>query len=148
MAAYNTRQKKMIEDFMLQNSENQFTVEELAKGLTEALGAEAPGKSTVYRLINRMVDDGEVKRFVQGNSRHFRYQINASDECRRHLHLKCTLCGRLLHMDSIQSREILQKIEGESRFYVDSWQTTLFGRCALCAGKKNDGRKAHKGAGI
>lgn len=136
MAEYQTHQKTLLIEFLSANSETPFTVEALADTLTERLGEDAPGKSTVYRIINKLVDDGTVKRFVQGNSRHFLYQIAGGEDCHHHLHLKCTECGKLLHMEHEMSEDILERIFGSSSFTVDQEATTLFGCCAECSKAK------------
>lgn len=134
LASYNTKQKNMLMDWLTRNSDRSYTIEQLAEGLAET--EDAPGKSTVYRLVNRLVEEGEVKRFVKGNSRHFYYQLAGSD-CNGHLHLKCTSCGALLHMSHEQSEAITTTVLTSSLFSIDSQRTTLFGICAECS-HKND----------
>lgn len=132
LAEYHTQQKTVLTDFLRQHSETPYTVEELAGELERLFGETAPGKSTLYRLINRLVEEGTVKRFVKGNSRHFVYQIAGGEDCHHHLHMKCTDCGRLIHMGHEQSEMILDSIFGDTSFEVDREQTTIFGVCAEC----------------
>ena len=87
MATYKTHQKEMLLEFLSKHPDRQFSVEQLSSEL-ESFSDEAPGKSTVYRLIGQLVNKGTVKRFVKGNSRQFMYQIAGGDECQHHLHLK------------------------------------------------------------
>ncbi len=131
MATYKTHQKEMLLDFLKEHPDRQFSVDELTEEM-EKLFSDAPGKSTVYRLIGRLVDMGTVKRFVKGNSRQFLYQIAGSEECHHHLHLKCTECGKLLHMGHDLSEQVLSEILGESDFTVKVDSTTLFGCCKDC----------------
>ncbi len=131
MATYNTHQKEMVLEFLKRHSDRQFSVDELAAEMEKEF-ADAPGKSTVYRLIGQLVDKGTVKRFVKGNSRQFLYQIAGSEECHHHLHLKCTSCGKLLHMGHKLSEQVLSEILGESDFTVKPDSTTLFGFCKDC----------------
>ncbi len=131
MATYKTHQKEMLLDFLKNHPEKQFSVEELSEEM-EKLFNDAPGKSTVYRLIGQLVDKGTVKRFVKGNSRQFLYQIAGSEECHHHLHMKCTGCGKLLHMKHSLSEQVLSEILGESDFTVNTDSTTLFGHCRDC----------------
>ena len=131
MATYKTHQKEVLLSFLKKHSDKPFSVEEL----TDALAAEfsdPPGKSTVYRLIGQLVEDKTVKRFVKGNSRQFLYQIAGGEECHHHLHLKCTGCGKLLHMNHQQSEMLLSNILGENDFCVEPDSTTLFGSCKDC----------------
>ncbi|MBR3644855.1 MAG: transcriptional repressor [Lachnospiraceae bacterium] len=134
MAGYNTEQKKLIIDFLSRNCENSYTIEELIVGLNnEASDSQTvPGRSTVYRLINRMVEEGNVKRFVKGHSRHFYYQCIGSAHCHDHIHMKCTNCGKLFHMDDAITEKLLLEVLSSSHFKVDKEETTLFGTCDHC----------------
>lgn len=130
MAHYQTVQRKKLIEFLSANREKAFSVEELDLQLKKSDGA-APGKSTLYRLIRGLVDEGAVKRLVKGNSRQFVYQI-AGEECAYHLHLKCVKCGRLLHMEHGESHKLLEEILKNNNFKVDERQTVLLGRCDGC----------------
>ena len=134
MAVYSTEQKRMLSDILSENRENAYSIEELIGELRKRYGEDAPGQSTVYRLITHLVEEGKVKRFVKGNGRRFVYQIMDCHGCGRHLHLKCVGCGRLIHLDSAASTELVKKIESVSDFSVMETQTVLFGECADCKG--------------
>ena len=131
MATYNTHQKELLISFLKSNPDTPFSIDEVASRLQD-MSPDAPGKSTVYRLMSGLVEKGTVKRFVKGNSRQFLYQIAGSEECHHHLHLKCTECGRLLHMKHELSEQLLSDILGENDFTVKVDSTTLFGCCKDC----------------
>lgn len=141
MAEYATEQKKMLSDFLKSHAERAFSMEELIEALRDTYGAGAPGSSTVYRLMTRLVEEGSVKRFVKGHSRCFLYQGVRDEHCRSHLHLKCTECGRLVHLDERVSETLLDTIRSNSDFSVNEEETVLFGACASCrydkSGTKN-----------
>jgi Fur family ferric uptake transcriptional regulator len=130
MKEYHTEQKRMLLDFLEQNRAHSFTIEEIAGGLA---GEHAPGKSTVYRLMNQLVEAGVVRRFVRGNSRHFVYQL-MQETCRNHLHCRCTSCGKLYHLDEETSRFMGQLLQ-KNGFMLDGGQTTLLGTCRGCGGQ-------------
>ena len=132
MAEYKTQQKEVLLGFLYAHRDTPMSVEEISDRLRDACD-NAPGKSTVYRLMGRLYEEGCVKRFEKGNSRTFLYQISGGEACRHHLHLRCLACGRLLHMDHAQSERLLREIYGSSSFLVDQEETTLFGRCADCS---------------
>ncbi|MBQ6067263.1 MAG: transcriptional repressor [Clostridia bacterium] len=133
MAEYQTQQKTLLLDYMARHAESSLSMEEVAEGLKTDLGDKAPGKSTVYRLVNRLVEEGTVRRFNAEDSRRALYQIVGGKNCNHHLHMKCTQCGRLMHMNDEQSEKIIKQIYGNSSFAVSQEQTTLYGSCAECS---------------
>lgn len=133
MVGYQTEQKKLLIDFLLKHSEKSFTIVEIAEGLSREAAEVAPGLSTVYRLIPKLVEEGLVKRFPGNQKRRFLYQIVGGEHCAVHFHMKCTGCGKLLHMNNNLSQLLLENILNASRFRVDQGQTVLFGRCGECA---------------
>jgi Fur family ferric uptake transcriptional regulator len=132
LAVYKTEQKKLLIDFLKQHSEECFTIEEIAKEMSEKNETAVPGLSTIYRLMPRLVDEGLVKRFSGDSKRRFLYQIVAGEHCGMHLHMKCTECGKLLHMNDDISDTLLKEIFKASNFSVDSGKTVLFGKCDDC----------------
>ena len=133
MAEYETKQRRILLDYLNAHPDRGFSVEELYDGLlSEHVAGEVPGKSTIYRLIARLVSEGLVKRFAAGQGRQFAYQIVACDACDAHLHLKCTTCGRLCHMDHAVSEQIMHEVLSRSDFSLDEKETVLFGICKDC----------------
>ncbi len=137
MAEYHTQQKSVLLDYLSRHSDKTFSMESLADAMKTELGDDAPGKSTVYRLVNRLVDEGTVKQYTEQGSRHSLYQIVGGKGCHHHLHMKCTTCGKLMHMNDEQSERIIEQIFGSSEFAVNRDQTTLYGSCAECSRAKD-----------
>ena len=139
MAQYVTEQKTLLLDFLKKNSEMSYTIDELMIKMSEQGIENIPGKSTLYRLMNRLCDEGKVKRFVREGERSLAYQAFLGEHCSTHLHMKCVGCGKLLHLGHELSDELLDKIRSVSDFSVSESETVLFGSCADCRfGGKND----------
>lgn len=132
MAEYMTEQKRTLKRILEENSDRAYTVEELFEKMAVACPDKAPGKSTVYRLITHLVNDGTVKRFARSGGRKFAYQIVAGEHCDCHLHLKCMECGKLLHLNDKVSDELLLKVRDTVDFSVSEEATVLFGKCGAC----------------
>lgn len=131
MAAYQTQQRKRLLAYLSAHADEPLSVAEIAAGL-RAADAGAPGTSTVYRQMERLVEEGAVKRFVRGHSRQFLYQLTGGEPCRHHLHLKCVKCGQLEHLDAALSARIENEVRTESRFALDRSETVLYGCCKRC----------------
>ena len=128
MAEYRTEQKKLLLEFLKANSENSYTIEEIIAGL----GDNSIGKSTVYRLMTKLVEEKVVKRSAGEHGRQFVYRIIADDHCKYHLHLQCTGCGKILHLDEKTSDTLLSCVNASQGFSVSEEDTILLGRCASC----------------
>lgn len=132
VAEYVTEQKRILQKILEDNCDQAYTVDELLDKMVEACGEHAPGKSTVYRLITHLVEEGTVKRFIKDNSRKSAYQIVLGEHCDCHLHLKCIECGKLIHLDEEISDKLLSTVKDTSDFSVSEEATVLFGKCGDC----------------
>ena len=136
MAEYNTEQKKLLLDFLEKNHDSSYTIEEITHEL-KARGATV-GKSTVYRLMTRLVEEKRVKRQLSDGSRKAIYRITLDSHCHNHLHLQCIKCGKVLHLDEEVSDKLLDTVKQINNFSVSEEDTVLMGKCADCklGGKK------------
>ena len=142
MAQYATEQKKILMDFLRTHREESFSVEAIVEGMrADNPSGTIPATSTVYRLITKLVDEGEVRRFVKGHSRQFLYQIVDREHCHSHLHLRCMDCGKLIHLNERVSDELLDTIRSSSNFSVNEAETVLMGACSDCSRAKNGGAR-------
>ncbi len=123
---YNTQQKKLLIDFLRANKEQSFSADEIALKISV-------GKSTIYRLITELAANGMVKKFNREGERGFFYQfINDDGECDCHFHMKCTDCGKILHMAEKASEDIINDIFAKESFVADKSRTIIFGKCFEC----------------
>lgn len=131
MAEYKTEQKKLLLDFLQENHDSSYTIDEIA-ALLKKRGA-GVGKSTVYRLMTRLVEEKRVMRQVTGGSRKAVYRIMVDEHCHYHLHLQCTDCGKILHLDEKFSDELLCTVKRLNDFSVSEEETVLMGKCSKCS---------------
>ena len=127
MKTYHTHQRASLLNFLKENSEHAFTIEEII----ENLHGDDIAKSTVYRLMQKLVEESLVHRTVKGNSRSFVYQYISDEKCENHLHMKCTDCGKVYHLDSGVTSIIQNNIKSNTSFEIDS-HTVLLGKCGDC----------------
>ena len=133
LAPYQTNQKKELIAFLEKHKDEAFTIDEIVQAMEkDPQFSTAPGKSTVYRLMSSFVEKNMVKRFSKGTGLTASYQIVGGKSCLSHMHLKCTGCGRLLHMSDTDSQLFIAQIEQKIDFTVDPAQTLIYGRCADC----------------
>ena len=125
---YTTGKRKRILEFLSSGSDRSYTLVEICEALTDG----THGKSTVYRLVSELVNEGKIKRLSDGRTRHCTYQYIGDEQCHNHLHLKCKGCGKLMHLDSRVSKYFEQAVLKTDGFVIDEG-TFLFGTCKRCA---------------
>ena len=124
---YNTEKRSELLTFFKNGGGQAFTIEDICSAILK----DGKGKSTVYRLVSKMVDDGELRRISDGKTRHVTYQYIHSGSCAEHLHLKCKECGKLIHLDCITSHILEKRILKSEGFALDEG-ALLYGRCESC----------------
>ncbi len=91
---------------------------------------EAIGRTTVYRQLERLCDEGHARRTqTEGTS----FYCFADNMCEEHYHLLCTRCGKFEHLSCERIEELISHIGKEHGFRINPSLTTLYGLCAFCA---------------
>ena len=125
---YNTKNREKIISFLSNNAGDAYTAEEICSHILDGDG----GKSTVYRLLSRLVDEGAIQRITDTKTRRVSYQC-AAGNCREHLHLKCKECGKLIHLDEMTSHILEKRIFNTKGFTLDVGGI-IYGSCDGCTG--------------
>jgi Fur family ferric uptake transcriptional regulator len=129
---YKTKKRELLLDFLKENSQSSFTVEELCQSILP----DGNAKSTVYRLVSKLCKEGTLKKLMLGDAGKFSYQYVKGAACHEHLHLKCKDCGRLIHLDAPTSHFLENELIKKEGFILDA-DTMLFGVCSeCCVGEK------------
>lgn len=128
---YRTRQRLQIMECIALNREKHLTADEIREELKKS-GVEI-GKSTVYRALEKLIAEGRVRKYIaeEGKSACYQY-IDEGGDCVRHFHLKCTRCGRLIHLECDFLKDLERHIFEHHRFTVDNTRTVLYGICGDC----------------
>lgn len=123
--SYNTSRRALIISFFRRHADESYTADELASKLAAA----GVSRSTVYRQLEALTTDGEIRKF-SGESGAFSYQYAGMKiDCDDHLHLKCDECGRIIHL---HCSEIDTHIKKDHNFLLDCRKTILYGVCGDC----------------
>lgn len=124
---YNTDKRAELVSFFENCGEKEFTAAEICSNILNNGG----GKSTVYRLISKLVDEGVLRRISDAKTRRVTYQYIHHGHCAEHLHLKCKDCGALIHLDDDTSHILEKEIFKSKGFALDDG-ALLYGRCDKC----------------
>ena len=129
MARYMTAQRKSLLDFFENNPDKQFS----AKQITDALCTARISQSAVYRNLSLLTEEGLLCCRVNGSSGECFYQYINHHSCKNALHLTCTQCGEITHMDDSLLDNIEVNLWQKDGFFVDKAKTVLFGLCKNCS---------------
>ncbi len=125
---YNTRPLKLITEILAEKSGAHMTAEEILLALRER--GENIGLTTVYRNVEKLVLSGEVRKYSGEGSACFGF---SGEHCAEHFHLKCSSCGKLLHIECDHIERLAEHITRHHGFSVDHTKTVLYGVCGDCA---------------
>lgn len=91
--------------------------------------------TTIYRNLNRMVEEGELLRFMTSEG------IMHFDSIKEdHYHLHCVSCGEIIDIDLPQFERIENFVRDKEHFEIRGHKQTLTGLCSKCRlGKNNEG---------
>lgn len=128
---YKTKQREFILDFLMENSEVHLTADDILTALKK--DNVSVGKSTVYRYLDKLVEEGTVRKYIGEEGVSACYQYSASKKCVNHFHLKCVRCNKLFHLECEYLDEIEQHILKHHKFNIDNSKTVFYGICENCS---------------
>lgn len=129
-AEYNTRQRAIILDFLKESSAH-VSVRDIVAHLKEQ--GISVGTATVYRTLDKLCEQGVVRKFVIDERSGACYQYAHGCDCNEHFHLKCINCGALIHVDCGLVAKLEKHFFDEHGFTVSSGRTVIYGLCHECA---------------
>ena len=97
---------------------------------------ETIGQTTIYRHLEKMVDEGLVSKYIidAGTPACFEY-VAPEESCHHDMcfHCKCEKCGKLIHMQCEELEGIGQHLLEHHRFALNSKRTVFYGICDECS---------------
>jgi len=125
---YATKQRRILLDYLEKHTDEPLPVHEIIA----ALERESISKSSVYRNLAELENEGTVRRKYSGAGRELLYQYVGSTACKGSIHLNCKTCGRTFHMTSDGAELLLRAVAKTEGFTVDKGTTILYGVCEDC----------------
>ncbi len=125
---YNTEQRALLLSFLTENPDKTFSAKEIA----QALAGKNISKSSVYRNLSELEAEKKIKRVSKAGTNEAFYQFYDNNSCRQHIHLSCTKCGKIFHLESEQTEKLVNEVESLDGFEINRGETTLYGTCKDC----------------
>ncbi|MBR6404396.1 MAG: transcriptional repressor [Eubacterium sp.] len=133
---YKTKARECIIAYLKEHSEKRFTAREIYDFLKSEV--EGINRTTVYRNLDRLCEQGDLMRYKEPNQDAWYYQYSEQHEnCHAHMHAQCSECGKIFHLDDPFVGEFEKKIQSIYRLDINSSKSIIIGIC-------NDCKKKHK----
>lgn len=129
MKDYNTGPRRILLDFLERHRDERLSAEQIAGRIT-AEGGEI-SLSAIYRNLERLEQDGSLRRTADGDGRKAVYQY-IGGECAEHLHMQCIGCGHVIHLDRDTTEALCSAAQSCGEFAIDERKTVLYGHCRKC----------------
>lgn len=136
---YNTAGRERLVAYLRQHAAD---MPKSAEAIYTELAAkgDAPGYSSVYRLLSRLVEEGAVRRLrAPAPAKGYLFQYVDAHACHAHFHLHCLACGAVTHLECACGTQIAAHLLREHGFSTDCGRSVFYGTCARCAGEKREG---------
>lgn len=126
---YSTKQESLIINFFERNKDAQFTADEVC----DSIRCDGISRATIYRRLERLVDDGVLIKFsFDGKSSScYKYCIDehtSGSTC----HFICTKCKNVQHVDCHLLEGLQNHLFCDHNLNIDSTRTVFYGVCGGC----------------
>ncbi len=131
---YKTKQREMLLGYLETVPGVHFTAGDVC-AYFRSRGA-AIGQATVYRHLERLVDEGLVSKYVIDGSSPACFEYLGEDshaDAAVCFHCKCVGCGALIHLHCEELEEIRDHLLDRHSFRLDPMRTVFYGLCERCA---------------
>lgn len=128
---YKTAARTHITEYLIKHADRTVTVGDIMANLQEkSLDINI---STVYRYLGKLTEEGTVNKYAADKGDMAVYQYaGTAHRCDGHLHMQCTECGRVIHLDCGFMDEFAEHIREHHGFEILCRGSILYGVCKEC----------------
>ena len=140
---YNTRQREALLTYLSNAPGRHITVADVCAHFHER--GETIGTTTVYRQLERLVDEGLVSKYILDGNTPACFEYVGAQAHRRGgrgqacFHCKCERCGRLIHMQCDELEGIGAHLYEHHGFALNPMRTVFYGVCGDCRAADGEG---------
>ncbi|MBO4678400.1 MAG: transcriptional repressor [Lachnospiraceae bacterium] len=134
---YNTRQKEILIKYLQNSKSAHVSASDVCEYLKNQ--GESIGQSTVYRQLERLVDEGIVNKYSFDSTSPACFEYVGSESHAKAgtcFHCRCEKCGKLIHLHCEELEEIGGHLLKDHGFRLNTMRTVLYGVCEDCAGEE------------
>ncbi len=128
---YKTKYRDWMQQFFAEHADEKVRARDIYEKMT-ADGL-AVNLTTVYRNLDRLEKENILQGHKScGDDEKFYQYLQPKLDCGSHLHLLCSRCGRIIHLNCRFMDEISDHLMRDHGFQLDCRQSMLVGLCAEC----------------
>ena len=130
---YKTKSRNIIVEYLRENADKRFTAKDIVDELSK--GSEPVNRSTIYRNLERLCQEGRLVKFKETDVNASCYQSSEQHECcNSHIHAQCSCCNKIFHLKNDIFKNVNKKIQAEYGIEIDYGKTVIIGLCNDCKG--------------
>ena len=130
---YRTKQQDELLEYLRQNPGVHQTAAQIKQHFLSR--QKNIGTSTIYRQLEKFVEDGRVKKYLLDTGDSACYEYVGEEKAPAHFHCKCEVCGRLIHLDCDEMQEMEKHLLEHHGFLWHAGKTVFYGVCQDCQRK-------------
>ena len=129
---YSTEKRNKILEYLVSHKDEDVSVKDIEQYLKD-IGMSV-NMTTIYRYLDKLAADGKVLKHVEENGGKSTFQyVQPNHSCHNHLHMKCSGCGKIYHMDCSFMNEFKEHIFEHHHFVLECKTSMLYGLCEKCS---------------
>ena len=132
-AQYRTRQITELENYLCSMKGKHVTVSDICTYFKNQ--GSSSGITTVYRQLDRMVEQGLVAKYVVDGTSSACFEYLGHDHKHLCFHCKCEKCGKVIHLECEEMTHLGEHMLADHGFQWDFTRTVFYGICEECREK-------------
>ena len=133
---YTTKTRQLILEYFKTQKSITISVGDIEKYLRDK-GLKA-NITTIYRYLDKLCTEHIIIKYPDLKSDKAVYQFAGEEKkCVDHLHLKCTKCGKVIHLDCDFMDKFKEHLYQDHGFRLQCYGDMLHGICQECEEKEN-----------
>ena len=136
--SYKTKQQDLLISYLREIQGKHFTAEDVRAHFAEK--DISIGIATIYRQLEKLVAEGKLQKYFidEHSAACFEYTGEERSTDDQHFHLKCEVCGTLIHLECDELEELGKHLQSEHNFTLNPFRTVFYGICSdYCKTQKN-----------
>ena len=130
---YCTSQQKYIIEYLKEHNNEALSVEKICSALCQNSSI---GKATVYRTLDRLIDKGCAIKVPAFEGKTALYRYIGEETNPKEASMVCLCCGRTIAIECNHLIELVNHINADHGFSLDTRHTLFYGYCSACKEKK------------